>query len=85
MVINNVESDKEDIISGETKMKYCTFYIYLGTPITDSGTYISVINKHISGETLNCNPELPFHLKKKIAEACHFIYCIIWLRNEVNR
>ena len=79
MVINNVESDKEDIKHGKIKVKYCTPYVYLGTSITDSRTYILVINKHISGKMklvitfftfLNRNAEVPFHLKMSIAETC---------------
>ena len=79
MVINNVESDKEDIKHGTIKVEYCTPYIYLGASITGSRTYISVINKHISGKMkhvikfftfLNRNAEVPFHLKKIIADAC---------------
>ena len=72
MVINNVESDKEDIMHGTIKVKYCTPYIYLGTSMMDSRTYISVINKHISWKmkhvikfftVLNRNAEVPFHWK----------------------
>ena len=47
MLINKVEEDKKKIVSNGVIVKYCASYIYLGAPITDNGSYNSVINLHV--------------------------------------
>ena len=62
-------------------VKYCDSYIYLGAPITDDGSYITMLNQHVKNKMkqvikfysfLNRNPDLPFPIKKQIAESCVF-------------
>ena len=48
MVINKSKKDKdcESIVSRGINVKYCESYIYLGAPITDNGSYPSMISAH---------------------------------------
>ena len=79
MAINNAEEDKAKIVSHGVTVKYCASYIYLGAPITDDGSYNSVISSHVKHKMrhvvkfysfLNRNPDLPFVMKERVAEAC---------------
>ena len=79
MVINKSEKDKELIESGGINVKYCDSYIYLGAPITDNGSYLTMMNIHAKEKLkhtikyytfLNRNPEVPYSMKKRVAEAC---------------
>ena len=81
MVINKEEIDQEYIMSKNICVKYCDSYIYLGAPITDDGSYITMLNQHVKNKMkqvikfysfLNRNPDLPFPIKKQIAESCVF-------------
>lgn len=81
MVINKDDKDKEPIWSRGIQVKYCTSYTYLGAPITDDGSYITMINLHVKEKMkhaikfftfLNRNPDVPFPIKKRVAEACVF-------------
>ena len=78
MVINKSNGDKESIRSRGICVKS---YIYLGAPITDDGSYVTLINLHVREKMihaiifytfLNRNPDVPFPIKKQIAEACVF-------------
>ena len=77
MVINGDLPDKENIISGDVIVKYCKSYKYLGTFITDDGCYRTMLELHRKDNTknvitfftiLNRNPELPFTVKKRVAD-----------------
>ena len=79
MVINNKPVDKETIICEDINIEYCSSYIYLGSTITDDGTCMSCINAHAKEKQkhvfkylvfLNKNKDLPFKLKKQVAESC---------------
>ena len=81
MVINKSEKDKdcESIVSRGINVKYCDSYIYLGAPITDNGSYLKMINAHAKDKMkhsikyyafLDRNPDVPFSMKKRVAEAC---------------
>ena len=79
MVINNEPEDKVEMICGNTKVEYCSSYVYLGCTITDDGACRSCIEAQAKAKQkqvlkylvfLNKNPNLPFKLKKKVAEAC---------------
>ena len=47
MVINGTAKDRESIQSRGLTVKYCKSYIYLGAPITDDGSYNTMIDLHI--------------------------------------
>ena len=79
MVINSNKHDKETIHSRGIDVKYCTSYKYLGAPITDNGSYLTMMNLHAKDKLkhtikyytfLNRNPDVPFSMKKRVAEAC---------------
>ena len=79
MVINKRKKDKESIVSRGITVKYCDTYVYLGAPITDNGSYLSMINAHAKDKLkhsikyysfLDRNPDVPFYMKKRVAEAC---------------
>ena len=83
MVINKKSNsnDKEPIFSRGINVKYCESYIYPRAPITDNGSYNTMINLHVKDKTkhaikfytfLNRNPDIPFPMKKRVAEACVF-------------
>ena len=81
MVINNSNADKETIVSRGINVKYCKSYTYLGAPITDDGSYLSMMNLNAKEKMkhtikyytfLNRNPDVPFSMKKRVAEACVF-------------
>ena len=79
MVINNTDEDKVPITSDGFIVTYCTSYLYLGAYITDDASYRTSITMHINDKKkhylkyvsfLVKNPDLPFTIKKKVAEAC---------------
>ena len=79
MVINHEPEDEATIICGNIKVEYCSTYVYLGCTITDDGTCRSCIDSQANAKQkhmfkylvfLNKNPDLPFKLKKQVAEAC---------------
>ena len=79
MVINGAKDDKDTIQSRTINVKYCKSYIYLGAPITDDGSYITMMNLHVKEKLkhaikfytfLNRNPDAPFLVKKRVAIAC---------------
>ena len=92
MVLNADETDKEMIISNNINVQYTNSYVYLGAFITDDGNYLSSIRLHVKGKMesylkylafLQRNPDFPFSIKKKVAEACllsSLIYgCESWM------
>jgi hypothetical protein len=81
MVINHDENDQEVIVSGSITVKYCSSYMYLGTPITDDGSYNTIIQIHTREKIkhmlkffsfISRNPDVPYMIKMKVAEACVF-------------
>ena len=81
MVINKKKQDKETIHSRGISVKYCSSYKYLGAPISDDGSYSTTLNLHSKDKLkhtvkyytfLNRNPDVPFSMKKRVAEACVF-------------
>ena len=73
MVINKRKKDKdcESIVSRGITVKYCDAYVYLGAPITDNGSYLTMINAHARDKLkhsikfysfLDRNPDVPFSL-----------------------
>ena len=79
MVINKSKKDNEPIVSRGITVKYCNTYIYLGAPITDNGSYLTMINLHAKEKLkhsikyysfLDRNPDVPFSMKKRVAQAC---------------
>ena len=44
MVINKSKGDTETIVSRGINVKYCKSYTYLGAPITDNGSYLTMID-----------------------------------------
>ena len=46
MVINKRHGDTETIASRGINVKYCNSYTYLGAPITDNGSYLTMIDIH---------------------------------------
>ena len=79
MVINNNKHDKKTIQSRGIYVKYSGYYKYLGAPITDNGSYLTMMNLHAKDKLkhtikyytfLNRNPDIPFSMKRKVAEAC---------------
>ena len=94
MVINGTDDDKRDIHSNGVVVQHCEFYIYLGSPVTADGLYKSVISRHVNEKMkhfikycifLDKNPDFPFSVKKRVAEACLLstvLYgCETWLTN----
>lgn len=78
LVINGVVADKVDVVVGSITIKNCKSYIYLGSPITEEGTVKSVIGAHCAERKgnlqkfhnfLDAQRNLPFLLKKKVAES----------------
>ena len=79
MVINKSKKDNKPIASRGITVKYCDTYIYLGAPITDNGSYLTMINLHAKEKLkhsikyysfLDRNPDVPFSMKKRVAQAC---------------
>ena len=73
MVINKRHGDTETIASRGINVKYCNSYTYLGAPITDNGSYLTMIDIHSKDKLkhaikfytfLNRNPDVPFSIKK---------------------
>ena len=69
MVINKGRGDTETIASRGINVKYCKSYIYLGAPITDNGSYLTMIGIHSKDKLkhtikfytfLDRNPDVPF-------------------------
>ena len=98
MVINGTDDDRRSIHSRGVVVKHCEFYIYLGSPITADGQYKSVISRHVNEKMkhfikycifLEKNPDFPFSIKKKVAEACLLsavLYgCETWLTNDYGK
>jgi exonuclease III len=98
MVINGKGDDFETIESRGIKVKYCKSYIYLGAPITDDGSYRTMINLHVKEKMkhaikfytfLNRNPDAPFSIKKRVAKACVFTSIIYgsetWLTDNYGK
>ena len=79
MAINKLKGDDISIKSNNITVEYCSSYLYLGAQITDDGRYHTAINLHVKDKMkhiikyysfLNRNPDLPFKIKKRVAEAC---------------
>ena len=79
-------------------MKYTSWYLYIGAYITDDASYRSSINLHVNDKKKHClkyvsfvekNPDLPFTIRKKVAEACIFstiLYgCETWCCSDFNK
>ena len=92
MVINHSKEDKVPIISRGFTVVYSSAYLYLGTFISDDGNYKTVLNLHMENKRkhvlkyvafVDKNSDLPFCMKKKVAESCIFssiLYgCESWL------
>ena len=98
MVINGTIEDKKEIMSCNVIFKHCDSYIYLGSPVTSDGLYSSVVSLHVEEKMkhftkycifLDKNPDFPFCIKKRVAEACLFstvLYaCETWLTNDYGK
>ena len=98
MVINGTTEDKKEIMSRNVIFKHCDSYIYLGSPVTSDGLYSSAVSLHVEEKMkhftkycifLDKNPDIPFWIKKRIAEACLFstvLYaCGTWLTNDYGK
>ena len=79
MAINSDSNDKQPIISKGIIVNYTSSYLYLGAFITDDANYLSSINLHVDDKRkhflkfvsfLDKNRDLPFPMKKRVAEAC---------------
>ena len=67
MAINKLKGDDISIKSNTITVEYCSSYLYLGAQITDDGRYHTIIKYY---SFLNRNSDLPFKIKKRVAEAC---------------
>ena len=98
MVINKSKGDTETIVSRGINVKYCKSYTYLGAPITDNGSYLTMIDIHSKDKLkhtikfytfLNRNPDVPFSMKKQVAYACvlsSILYgCETWFTNNFGK
>ena len=98
MVINNDMNDKIPIILGGLTVKYCSTYVYLGAFITDDASLHHSLQLHVESKMkhvlklasfLHRNPELPFTMKKQVAEACvisSLLYgCETWLTRSYGK
>ena len=98
MVINKRHGDTETIASRGINVKYCNSYTYLGAPITDNGSYLTMIDIHSKDKLkhaikfytfLNRNPDVPFSMKKQVAYACvlsSILYgCETWFTNSFGK
>ena len=98
MIISNKKEDCDPICLNEVIVNHCKNYTNFGTTITDDGSYKSVINndlnlrlKHIFKfhTFLYKNADLPFCMKKRVAEAClmsALLYgCESWLCDECGK
>ena len=83
MVINGSLIDKHPIFVNRIAIKHCDTYTYLGSPFTSDGLLSSVVKFHVQEKMahfhkflafLDKNFELPFIIKKRIFDACFFIY-----------
>ena len=90
MVINHDEA----VICNNATVRYCKSYTYLGATITDDGSYRTMLEINSKEQMkqlvkfysfLNRNPEVPFSIKKKVAEACVFLLHIVRIRDMVDR
>ena len=79
MVINAEPADKRTIRTDHLDVQYCKEYWYLGSPITDDGSPLTVMRAHIKARSkhvlkfitfLQKNPDMPFSAKKAVAESC---------------
>ena len=80
MVVNGAEPDKSEISIGEDiRVEYCDTYWYLGSPICDDGKMSTIATVHSKDKIkhvfkfftfLKKNYNMPFMLKRKVAEAC---------------
>ena len=79
MVINGDKPDMATIQCRDTSIDYCSCYWYLGSPITDDGKAVTVMREHVKAKQshvlkffsfLKRNHNMPFSVKKKVAEAC---------------
>ena len=79
VVINGTTEDKKGIMSRNVIFKHCD--IYLDSPVTSDGQYSSVVSLHVEEKMkhftkycicLDKNPDFPFCIKKRVAEACLF-------------
>ena len=79
MVIKGETSDTTTIVSNGLLVEYCPVFIYLGAFITDDANCRHSIELHIEDKMkhvlkfasfLNRNPDLPFSMKKRVADAC---------------
>ena len=82
----------------ENIIKHCKYYIYLGSPIMEDGTYKSVIEKQVELKMkhyvkfcifLNKNKDFPYVVKRQVAEACLFSTILYgsetWLCNNFGK
>ena len=78
LVICGEKSEYEPIRVDDVTIYSCDVYMYLGSPFTIQATMKSIIHAHAKERRrsvvkfisfISRNPKLPFHLKKKVAEA----------------
>ena len=80
MVVNGDDFDKGEIMIGEDiRVEYSDTYWYLGSPVCDDGNMTTIATVHSKDKIkhvfkfftfLKKNHNMPFILKRKVAEAC---------------
>ena len=79
MVINGSKDDETAITAGDLTVEHADSYWYLGSPITADGSMKTALQRHVEDKSkhilkfmtfLNYNYNMPFPLKKKVANAC---------------
>ena len=79
MVVNGDDLDKGEIMIGDIRVEYSDTYWYLGSPVCDDGNMTTIATVHSKDKIkhvfkfftfLKKNHNMPFILKRKVAEAC---------------
>ncbi len=96
-VINGTIEDKETVRIGDLKVEPCSQYMYLGSPFTADGSVSSSVKAHATAKMahvtkfisfLKKNNDIPFHVKKRVFEACvmsAILYgCESWLNADLR-
>ena len=97
MVINGTVEDKNDLIVQDMCVKFCEYYVYLGSPFSSDGLNSSSIK--INANIRMCqalkfvsfchkNNDIPFYIKKKVFHAAvmsSILYgCETWLNGNIK-
>ena len=97
MVINGTVEDKNDLIVQDMRVKFCEYYVYLGSPFSSDGLNSSSIK--INANIRMCqalkfvsfcqkNNDIPFYIKKKVFHAAvmsSILYgCETWLNGNIK-